>query len=387
MREKEGNAMSDHSQSLKVSAIYVCPLKGLVDLRPPVPKRLGQAAAVAKSLGVERLYLPVLEESLFLPAREKIAFLDGLLQALDQLENSRMDAWLILPAQKILGLTWIIPDLAKSLMEPDAEPVFVAGQVRKLRPFGWWADPSIIQKRLRAFREALSAVAGHPGLKGLFILDRGLEWPRPTAEAALFVIKALKEEVGEREREGCRVGMGFGWRDLLEPALAERVSKEVERLRIGGIDTPPRGMDAPGNLAEEILLAAFMGTMASWLFRRATEVEVGWNVSREGGDALTEACERFRRQGMEGMAWLSLVDPEPPARQAPPWVLRPDLSKVGLLDHHLDPKPWAEECVKRIRGSEPSEKAFDFIDISKEEYLREPGIHVLRLWEHFKGTG
>jgi hypothetical protein len=380
--------MSEQSPTTKVSAIYVCPVRGLVGLRPPEPDRMGQAARVARNLGVDRLDIPVLEEALFLPSREKVSFLDGLLKALDQVEASRMEASLILPAQKILGLTWVIPDLAGSLSYPDAEPVFVAGRLRKLRPYNWWADPLIIQKRVKAFREALSAVEGHPALKGLFIMDRALEWPRPDQDAALFVIKALVAEIQERGRERNRVGMGLGWEDLLEPLVARRISKEVECLRIGGIENPPKGIEIPDNLSEEIMLAAFMGSMASWLFEKPTDVEAGWRTAKEisDGDALDEACSRFGNQGLEGMTWMSLVEPEPFARQAPPWVLRSDLGRAGLLNYQLDPKPWSEACIKDMKNSGTNEKAYDFIDVSRDEYAENPEMHVLRLWDHFKST-
>ena len=379
-------AVNELNRVTKVSAVYVCPARGLADLRPPEPKRLGQAAAVAKNLGVDRLDIPVLEESLLLPSREKITFLDGLLQALDLAEANRMQASLILPAQKILGTTWVIPDLARPLADPDANPVFVAGRLRTLRPYNWWTDPLIIQKRLKAFREALSAVAGHPALEGLLIMDRALEWPRPDVEEALFFIKALIAEIRERETSWGRVAVSLGWEDLVEPGPAKRVSKEVEHLRMGGVENSRKGLEAPDNLAEEMQLAAFMGTMASWLFERPVEVEAGWSVSKERGDALAEACSRFGSQGLEGVTWLTLADPELASRQAPPWVLRPGLEKAGLLDHRLDPKPWVEEWIRETKSSRPSKKAFDFIDASPEEYLEDPGMHILRLWDHFKRT-
>ena len=378
--------MNELNQVTKVSAIYVCPVRGLVDLQPPEPKRLGQAAGVAKNLGVDRLDIPVLEESLFLPSREKITYLDGLVQALDQLDAKGMQASLILPAQKILGLTWVIPDLARPLTHPDATPVFVAGKVRSLKPYHWWADPLIIQKRLRAFREALSAVEGHPALKGLFLMDRALGWQRPNVEEALFFIQALITETQERGTAWGRVAIGLGWEDLMEPELAKRVAEKVEHIRMGGIENFPGGVEGLDNLAEEILLAAFVGTMASWLFARAIEVEAGWRASREHGDALAEAGGRFGRQGLEGVSWLTLADPEPSLRAAPPWANRTDLQKAGLLDHRLEPKPWVEEWIREMKSARISKKAFDFIDIRVEDYSEDPGMHVLRLWDHFKNT-
>jgi hypothetical protein len=341
---------------------------------------------VAKNLGVGKLYIPVLEESLFLPSRERISFLNGLLQALDRVEAGRMEASLILPAQKILGLTWVIPDLAKPVEDPGAERVFVAGKVRRLRPYNWWADPSIIQRRLKTFREALGALGSHPALSGLVIMDRALEWPRPNPEAALFFVKALIAEIQDQRKESNDVCIGLGWADLLAPGLAKKVLKEVDSIRFGGIQTPPKGIEEPANLAEEILLAAFVGTMASWLFERPVEVEVGWNGAKEDSDrdALLEACGRFGSRGPQGLTWITFVDAEPQALQAPPWGLRPDLGRVGLLDYQLNPKPQAEECIEEIRASEQSKKTYDFIDISREEYMEEPGMHILRLFEHFR---
>lgn len=381
---KHESGMKELNRPKQVSAIYVCPVRGLADLRPPEPMHLGRAAAAAKSLGLDRLDIPVLEESLFLPSREKITFLDGLVRALDRLEAERMPASLILPAQKILGVTWVIPDLARPLPHPDGNPVFVSGKLRTLKPYNWWADTEIMQKRIRAFREALSAVAGHPALTGLLIMDRALAWHRPKAEQALLFAKALTAEIQERGASRNRVAAGFGWEDLIQPGLAGKVSQEVDLIRMGGNENPPKSLKAPESLAEEILLAAFTGSMASWLFGRPVEVEAGWGVSNVEGEAVAESCSRLGEQGLEGVTWLTLADPEPSARPAPPFVLRSDLGKAGLLDHRLDPKPWVEQWVKAIKGANPSKKALDFIDVSIEEYMEEPGMHVLRLWNHFK---
>jgi hypothetical protein len=47
-----------------LTAKYICPVRGVADLDPPEPQRLGQAAMVARSLGLDQLLIPVLEESL-----------------------------------------------------------------------------------------------------------------------------------------------------------------------------------------------------------------------------------------------------------------------------------------------------------------------------------
>jgi hypothetical protein len=370
---------------MRVSAVYICPVRGLADLLPPEPKRLSLAAGVARNLGIEQLLIPVLEESLLASTREITAYLDGVVQALDQLEANRLGACLILPARKILGLNWVFPDLARALPDPDADPVFVAERVRNLRPYEWWADPFIIQKSIRAFREALRAVGGHPALKGWSILDRALEWGKPDVEAAYFVLKALVAEIQEGGgRESLE--MGFGWRELLKPQTAQRLSAEVERVRMAGLETAPPGFESPGSLAEEVFLAAFLGSVASWLFKKPTDVELGWALSKEkpDGEALMEYGLRLAGQGLRGVAWITLVDPEPLLHKAPPWALRPGLERCGLLDSHLVPKPWVEEWIREVQRQEPRTNPDDFIDVSREEYLEEPEMHLRRLWSHFR---
>lgn len=377
--------MNDQTVTSKVSAVYACPLRGPASLRPPDPERLGRAASVAKSIGLDRLHIPVLEESLFLPVREKIAYLDGLVQGLDRVEAVRMEALLMLPAQHVFGMRWIIPDLAGPSTAPDAGPAFVAGGVRRLRPYSWWADPFILRKRLRAFGEALGAVAGHPGLKGLCVLNRELEWSKPPVEAAVVFLKALLAEVRDRMMKG-QIVVGLGWGDLLEPALAEGISGDVECFRIGGTEHPPGGIEPPGSVAQEIALAAFMGVAGAWLFEKPVEAEMGWSASLEDEDDPVEACGRYGSRGLEGITWMSLADPDPSLLRDPPWALYPQAARAGLLDYHLEPKPEVEECVKHLKGSGSGKMGFDFIDISREEYRENPGMHLCRLWGHFKDT-
>lgn len=120
-----------------ISATYICPVRGLAGLDPPEPTRLLQAAKLARGLGIERLMLPVLEESLLGPSRSKVAFLDGLIQALDQVEDAGLTVLLIAPAQRVLGLHWMPPYLVRALQDPKADAVFVDGRVRNLRAFEW----------------------------------------------------------------------------------------------------------------------------------------------------------------------------------------------------------------------------------------------------------
>jgi len=368
-----------------ISATYICPVRGLAGLDPPEPTRLLQAAKAAKSLGIEQLMLPVLEESLLGPSRSKVGFLDGLIQALDQVEDAGLMALLIAPAQRVLGLHWVPPYLVRTLQDPKADAVFVDGRVRNLRAFEWWEDPSIIQKRIKVYHDLLDAVSGHAALMGCLILDRALEWSRPDIEQADMVLKAFMAEIRERDETGS-IYLGLGWPELLDPEMAQVLARQVDRLYISGGERKPSGITTGAGLAGELELASYLGTMARWLFARPTEVEIGWGMLDRIGDN-EETIEGFKRLAGHGLTvanWVSLIDPEPKVYAHPPWVLRHGLEKVGLIDQGLEPKEYVGIWLKEIGSGKPKNRIYNFIDISKQEYLDDPHTHLLRLWDHFR---
>ena len=370
---------------MMISATYICPIKGLASLEPPEPARLGQAARVAKNLGLERLLLPVLEESLLGTTKAKVRFFDGLIEALDQLSEAGLTAWLIAPARRLLGLDWVPPHLVKAVRDPRAGRIFLEGRLRNLWPYNWWNDLSILQKRIKNFRELVAAVSSHPALKGWLIMDRALEWSRPDPEVADLVLKSYLAEIRERDESGI-IYMGLGWSELLEPEMAQALAQQVDGVRISGLESLPQGLNSIAGLAGELLMASCLGTLSQWIFGRPIEVEVGWGLSDKAGDPeeILEAGKRLAKLGLAGVTWLSLIDPEPRLHTQPPWGQRPGLERVGLLGQDLEPKEWVELLLKEIRTTEIRHEDKDFIDLSPEEYLTDPQPHLFRLWEHFR---
>lgn len=368
-----------------ISATYICPVKGLASLEPPAPTRLGQAAKVAKNLGLERLLLPVLEESLLKTSKAKISYLEGLIKDLDQVAEAEVTAWLIAPAYRVLGLDWVPPHLVKAVRDLKAGRVFLEGRLRNLWPYNWWNDLSILQKRLKIFRELVAAVSGHPALTGWIIMDRALEWSRPDLEVADLVLKSFMAEIREGDEKGS-ICMGLGWSELLETEMAQALAQQVDAVRVSGLESLPPGLDRPDGPVGELLMASYLGTLSQWLLGRPIEVEIGWGFLDKAGnpEETLEAGKRLAKQGLAGVTWLSFIDPEPRLYTQPPWGQRAGLEQVGLMDQGLEPKEWAESLLKEICTTDVRFEDNDFIDVSPKEYLLDPQLHFLRLWEQFR---
>lgn len=362
-----------------LSAKYICPKRGVADLDPPEPQTLGQAAKVAKTLGLDQLLIPVLEESLTGTVKQKVRFLDGLIEGLDRVAESKISVSLILPSQEILGLSWAIPDVLRSTGHSDAFPVYVQGKVRNLSPFDWWSDPLLIQKRIQTFREAVRALSQHPALAEWLVFDRALDWTSPDPNGAEFVLRSLLAEI--KEKGGSEKSrLSLGWSQLSNPSPAKPLIGLVDGVLLSGSRKPV----APDS--HDVTLATYLGVMARWVFHRNMEVEIGWDVMEKDFDPenLLHESEHLAEQDLEGVNWVSLCDPEPAAKAAPPWSMKPSLSQVGLLDCGLEPKPWVEGWIKQVRSTTPKQGGNDFIDLSLEEYLENPLMHLSRLRDHFK---
>jgi hypothetical protein len=314
-----------------------------------------------------------------------VRFLDGMVEALDRIADSGLTCRLIAPASRVLGLDWAPPYLVGAYKSPKAPQVFVDGHVRRLGPMDWWKDPSLVQRRLRSFRELVSAVGGHPALSGWVVLDRAMDRVRPEPDAADFILRSFMAEIRERH-EGGEILLGLGWGELLAPELAQGLVRLVDGILLAGMDRRLPGLSAPASLEEEALLAGYLASLGHWLFGKPLEVEIGWGLLHAPGDPemVQENLSRLAREDISGITWLSLADPQPGIRRDPPWGLRQGLERVGFLDSRLEPKEGSESWVEVLRSTDPRKADLDYIDIDKDEYLSNPRTHLSRLWQHYR---
>jgi hypothetical protein len=372
-------------RTMWVSATYICPVRGLADLDPPDPTHLGKTARIARSLGVDRLVIPVLEESLLRSERMKVRFLDGLIQGLNQAEDAGMAIWLLAPAQRMLGVDWVAPYLVSGSSDPRAAPVFVDGALRTLNPFTWWADPSIVRKRLESFRELVAALSGHAALTGWVIMDRGLEWPTPAFQTADLILRSYCAEIRSRDETG-EICLSIGVSALRHPQLVHLLVPQVDALYIRNVENRLDGWKRHDDSGEEIVLAAYLCSMANWLFGKEVSPEIGWSLMMNGGlrEETLSSVSVLGQQEVPGVTWLNLIDPEMSLCSLPPWGLYPGLQKSGLLDQGGEPKEGVEAMIREIRSMPQTGRSIEFIDIDQEDYSADPETHFRRLWDHFR---
>jgi hypothetical protein len=336
-------------------------------------------------LGLDRLLLPVPEEALVQTGRLRVRYLDGLVEALDRMSDAGLTCRLIAPASRLLGLDWAPPYLVGASKSPNAPPVFVDGDVRRLWPLDWWKDPTLVQQRLRSFRELVSAVGGHPSLAGWVVLDRAMDRVRPEPAAADFILRSFMAEIRDRH-EGGEILLGLGWGELLTPELAQGLVRSVDGIHMSGLDRRLPGISAPASFEEEAWLAGYLSSLGHWLFRKPIEVEIGWGLLHGPGDpeVVQENLARLAVEEISGVHWVNLADPQPGIRRDPPWVLRQGLEQAGLLDARLDPKEHSEAWINVLRSTQTRKTDLDFIDIGEDEYLSAPRTHLPRLWQHYR---
>lgn len=368
-----------------VSATYICPVRGVATLEAPHPERLLKAAKTGRDLGVERLLLPVLEESLSGNTRSRVRFLDDMILALDRVSEAGLTCWLIAPASHVLSLRFAPPYLLRGNRDPKAPPVFVDGALRNLFPLNWWIDPAVIQMRIRLFRELLSAVAGHPCLTGWVLLDRAFEMMRPRPDAADFVLRSLIAEIRERD-EAAKVHLGLAWSDMVLPETALSVAPLVDGIRMAAGEKAIPSLPSPSSLADELLFCSFLAAVGGWVLGKPVEMEVGTGLLIGPGDQdiLLRNLVCLAGYGASSLSWMTLVDPVPRIQNGIPWVLKPGLSKLGLFHPDLEPRRHAEEWIGTARKTEPGGRSLDFIDLGREEYLSDPSMHIARMWDHFQ---
>jgi hypothetical protein len=241
--------------------------------------------------------------------------------------------------------------------------------------------------RIRTFRELVAALADHPALSAWTLFDGVLENAPPDPPAAVYYLQALIAEIRDRA-ETMAIWLNPGPGLFLEIEKTQALAALTDGLRLAGLDEMNGLGAAPENPADEILGAAFLGAMAHWLMEKPIQVEAGGRLTEKPRDAeaLGLAGTVLGRMGLAGWSWPCLTDPEPGSNRL--WPYRPGdfFQAPGLLNEAGEPKPSRTKAFAEAANGASSANWLGFIDLSPDEFRWDPGVHLARLWDHFRET-
>lgn len=369
---------------MNLSSTYICPDNGLVDLDPPEVDLAYKTARSGLGLGVERLILPVVEESLTGSPRSRMDYLDGLIGVLEVIHEAGAKVALMPFPQRIMGLDLATRDLVRPKHWLGAKPVFTEGKLRELKDLDWWRFPRVISRRIATFRELASAVSDHPAISDWVLLNRWFDRVRPDATALDLVLKSLIAEIRERDEE-VGLNLGISATEIFGPELIRSSQGLVDGFLLAGAEKLP-GSLSPSDPVHELGAMSYAACLVHWLTGLESEIQLGWvfHGRRTDQEKAAEWADRLIAPGVGGISWISLQDPSPEIIDQPPWRTVPGLATIGLFDRNREPKGWTEAIAEAVGGVKESRVSTDFIDLDNEEYLRDPGFHGTRLWDRFR---
>jgi hypothetical protein len=303
------------------------------------------------------------------------------------------------------GLNWLPPWTLWAKERELAVPVFSQRRVRSNLPRNFYEDPEILEAQVLLVREVSGALQGHPSI---WAWDLGNSpsrvVPVPDRETGSLWLRVMVEELRSRD-ETVPITLGMDERDLSEQngvrpqdaaghldflsmqatpfssALSEGPSDDlwppflaILTQWLGGADVMCLGLAVP---TEPVL-------KQEWV-HRTPGVEL--LVSEEAAAGFfSSVLERLQEAGIMGATVSFFADFDPGLWKMPPLDGDVPGRHLGLFRRDGDPKDFVPVLTERSslsRHPTPAE-APSWIDISPEEYDRDPKLHMRRLYENYR---
>lgn len=369
----------------------------------PAPIREDMATIAELGCSSVRIFL-LWEDFQPQPRQCAVPVLDRLVKFLELAGDRNLGVMPALFTGHAAGFTWLPPWMLLASTTEATRDVFSLGKVRSLKPKNPYEDTEVIEAQVYFLRELLNALAGHPAL---FAWDLGNEpsrWADPPDETAASIwFQAMTETL--RERTGTvPITLGLGAQDLdARPRLSlllpsrylDYVSIHVYPNRLSWAEGP---LD-PGPLP-------FLASVARWLTKKPVLLqEFGVPTSpalrpehptgelpRDLQLVDEEDAARFAERSlsllhrfkMTGALWGSFGDYHPTIWSWPPLDRNIPERFSGLVRPDGSPKPAASLFRSAAADCGDSGVWPAWLDITEEEYLKDPQTHLRRLYRCFR---
>ncbi len=330
------------------------------------------------------------------PLRVSTKALDRLVKLCSDAADFRTGVWITLFTGHMSGANW----LPGWTLSPDAQitadnPFFriiTDGAVVEGSAAGVvnpYENPDLRKAQKIQIREALSALQGHPALWGWDLGNGSSNVFRPAnPDQGRSWLKEMTGEIKSKDNEH-PVAFGLSRQDLEEdrgigPADVARCCDLI------AVDAcPPYPGWVPDNL--NAVFPLFLAEITSWLADWKPVWISGFGVATGSDTAAGEQAARcaaesldlMRTHGLPGALWRGYSDYAPRLRGNAPFDTLPEEMSCGAFSSDGAPKEIAAVLAGADRKKGSAQPVRGWIDMGAEEYWRDPGAHLRRLFGRF----
>ena len=367
---------------------------------------MDQDVAIISGLGLSSIRIFLLWED-FQPTPKPVpaVMLDRLVELLDTADENNIKVVVTLFTGHVCGMNWLPPWMLLASADRNQSQVFSLGKIRSNKIRNPYAEAEIMEAQIYFLRELANAVSGHPAL---FSWDLGNEPSRWFPSADNFVVElwlqAMTETLKEKD-DGVLLTLSLPANDLggrkgLTPRL---VANYLDYLSISG---QPQHVPWAEDLFSPAL-PCFLGSVARWLgkgpvmiqeFGLATQSILpgprDYDFGSMGDQRLVseedaaiyaeDVILHLRRLHLMGALWKSYGDYHPSIWGWPPLDKHTAERLSGIVRYDGTPKVAAEVFRSEPSGLETEGISSEWIDLSQEEYYRDPDQHLRRLYGRFR---
>jgi len=362
--------------------------------------------SIISGLGLSCIRILLLWED-FQPTPKTVPtlMLDRLVELLERADEKNIKVVVTLFTGHLCGMNWLPTWMLLSSVDLNQPQIFSLGKVLFNRIRNPYAEPEVMERQIYFLGELTNAVSGHPAL---FSWDLGNEPSRWSPSADNFAVEiwlqAMTETLKERD-DRVLLTLNLHVNDLvrkkgLTPIMA---AKYMDYLSISGQPQNVSWAEDPFSPA----LPCFLGSVAGWLgkipvmiqeFGLATKsILPGPRDSEpgsEGGQLLVSeedaamyaenVISHLRRLHLMGALWKSYGDYHPSIWKWPPLNNLTNERCTGLIRYDGIPKVAASVFKSEPGELEKERISSEWIDLSPEEYYRDPDQHLRRLYGRFR---
>jgi hypothetical protein len=362
--------------------------------------------AIIRDLGFSCIRVfPLWEDFQPKPKTIQSAMLDRLVDLLEIASEKSLQVMVTLFTGYVGGLVCLPPWMLLASSSYGQKRILSIDKIRSNKTRNPYSDSEVIEAQIFFLRELLSAVSGHPALYGWNLGNEPSQWALPADRFSVELwLQVMAETLKERDNT-LPLTLTLRVADLTEtsgltPGLA---AKQLDFLAINVPQHPTWWTKDPVDAG----VLPCLGRITAWLAQRPVLIqEFGLAtqplLSGTGSLDLVKDEDRFlvneedaaqfaenallhlQRFDLMGGFWKSYGDYHPSIWGWPPLDTSINSRFSGLVRHDGSFKPAASVFKSRPVQTVQVKILDEWLDVSEQEYYRNPRHHLSRLCNRFR---